>query len=247
MRHRGIFKKTLPRRMVGGSLASCVRPGGTKEDRMFESLGIINIWVFVAGVVFIILMPGPNSLYVLATGMRRGVRDAYKAAGGVFAGDCVLMLAASLGVDSVMRLYPLAFMAIQCAGAGYLVFLGLSVLHAQWKKRGEQSGAAPQPRLENPFKRALALSLSNPKAILFFISFFVQFVDPRRGHPGLAFLVLAGIVQIVSLTYLSALIFGGSRLAAMFRGRTGLVVVCNVIMGLVFVGFGCNLALRVAV
>ena len=42
---------------------------------MFESLGIVNIGVFVVGVVIIILMPGPNSLYVLATATRRGVAD----------------------------------------------------------------------------------------------------------------------------------------------------------------------------
>ena len=38
---------------------------------------------------------------------------------------------------------------------------------------------------ERPYRRALVISLFNPKAILFFISFFVQFVDPAYAHPAL--------------------------------------------------------------
>lgn len=211
---------------------------------MLEYLGVVNIWVFTAGVILIILTPGPNSLYVLATGMRRGVRDGYKAAGGVFVGDSILMLAASLGVDSVMRVYPFAFSAIQYAGGAYLVYLGCKIIYAQWKNGGAaKNDDAPAPR-ENPFRRALMFSLANPKAILFFISFFVQFVDPSRGHTGLAFLVLASIVQVVSLAYLSCLILGGSRLAGAFRGRQGLVRACNALLGIAFVAFGCRLAVK---
>ena len=211
---------------------------------MFESLGIVNIGVFVVGVVIIILMPGPNSLYVLATATRRGVADGYKAAAAVFIGDGVLMLLASLGVDSLMRLYPTAFMALQYLGATYLGYLGLKVLYSAFRSRGGNAGQEAEPCPENPFKRALILSLSNPKAIMFFVSFFVQFVDPAKGHPGLAFLVLACIVQVVSMAYLSCLIFGGAKLAKVVRGNTLLQRAGNAVSGSVFLGFGLRLALK---
>ncbi|MDL2210159.1 leucine efflux protein LeuE [Desulfovibrio sp. OttesenSCG-928-O18] len=213
---------------------------------MIEALGIVNIGVFVLGTVVIIIAPGPNSLYVLSTATRRGVRDGYKAAGGVLLGDSVLMLAASLGVDSVVRLYPVAFSLIQYAGAVFLGYLGIKALIAAFRKK---DGAASQESAEcreNPFKRALLLSLANPKAILFFVSFFVQFVDPAKGHPGLAFLVLACIVQTVSITYLTILIFGGSKLAAMAKGNQTLQRLGTALTGSIFVGFGCRLALKAA-
>lgn len=214
---------------------------------MIEALGIVNIGVFVVGTVLIILAPGPNSLYVLATATRRGIRDGYTAAGGVVVGDSILMLAASLGVDSVVRLYPLAFSVIQYAGAVFLAYLGIRALLTAFQgpvdEGGVNGGAAHR---ENPFKRALLLSLSNPKAILFFVSFFVQFVDPAKGHPGLAFLVLACIVQVVSVTYLSILIFGGAKLAAAARDNRALRRLGTALTGFVFVGFGCRLALRAA-
>ena len=66
-------------------------------------LGVTDIWTYVLGTVAIILLPGPNSLYVLSTAARHGVRAGYRAAAGVFLGDWVLMIAAALGVASLLR------------------------------------------------------------------------------------------------------------------------------------------------
>ena len=211
---------------------------------MFESLGIISPGVFLVGVILIILAPGPNSLYVLSTATRRGVADGYKAAAAVFIGDAVIMLLAALGVDSLIRLYPAAFMAVQYAGAVYLGYLGLKALYAAFKKgTGPEEDTHAECR-ENPFKRALILSLSNPKAIMFFVSFFVQFVNPAKGHPALAFLVLACIVQVVSLAWLSCLIFGGAKLATVARENRFLQRLGGAFTGSIFLGFGLRLALK---
>lgn len=209
---------------------------------MFESIGVINPGVFLIGTILIILSPGPNSLYVLATATKRGATDGYKAAGGVFVGDGVLMFLASAGVDSLIRLYPVAFSIIRFGGAAYLAFLGLRIFYSLLQNRGSEDGPGAEPKRENPFRRALALSLSNPKAILFFVSFFVQFVDPAKGHPGMAFFVLAVIVQVISLTYLSILIFSGAKLAALVRGNKTLQKAGSALVGVAFVSFGCRLA-----
>lgn len=210
---------------------------------MFEAIGVINPGVFLVGTILIILAPGPNSLYVLATATRRGVMDGYKAAAGVFLGDAVLMFLAAVGVDSLVRLYPVAFSVLQFAGAGYLGYLGLKIFYALLRKGASRDDSGTERKKEDPFYRALVLSLSNPKAILFFISFFVQFVNPGKGHPGMAFFVLACIVQVVSLTYLSILIFGGSRLASMVRGNERLQKAGSAVVGVAFLSFSCRLAL----
>lgn len=210
---------------------------------MFEAVGVINIWVFFLGTLVIILAPGPNSLYVLATSMRFGTRDGYKAASAVLIGDAVLTLLASVGVDSVLRLYPICFFIIKYAGAAYLAYLGLRILYTElFCPLAKEECATPVAK-ENPFKKALLLSLSNPKAILFFVSFFVQFVDPGYAHTGLSFLVLGCIVQVVSFSYLSLLIIGGARLAAFFKGRNRLIRAAKGGVGAVFLGFGFRLAL----
>ena len=76
---------------------------------------------------------------------------------------------------------------------------------------------------QNYFYRAMLLSLTNPKAILFFLSFFVQFVDPSYEHPLLSFLLLAVILQCISFAYLSVLAFAGQGLARRFN-RTPILI-----------------------
>ncbi len=70
---------------------------------MLESFGVLNLWTYLAGVVFIIILPGPNTLYVLKTGISRGVRAGYTAALGVFIGDAILIFCAYIGVASLIR------------------------------------------------------------------------------------------------------------------------------------------------
>jgi leucine efflux protein len=121
-----------------------------------------------------------------------------------------------------------------------------------WRSRRQQTGpvasaadAAAAPD-ERPFRRALVISLFNPKAILFFVAFFVQFVDPDYAYPALSFVVLGTLAQIASFLYLSALIFSGTKLAAAFRRRKRLAAGATSAAGALFLGFAVKLSLASA-
>lgn len=213
-------------------------------------LGITDFWTYVVGTAAIILLPGPNSIFVLTVGARRGVRAGYQAAAGVFVGDAVLMTLSAAGVASLLRAYPPVFLIIKYAGAAYLFWLGLGIIRGavrMWRARGEPSEPAAEAaeargELSHPFRRAAVISLLNPKAILFFVSFFIQFVEPGYAHPALSFLVLAAVVQLFSGLYLTALIFGGRFLAGQFRRRRRLAAGAATGVGAVFLGFSLKLA-----
>lgn len=203
---------------------------------MFAQYGVLNAWTYIAGVVFIILLPGPNSLFVLATGASRGVRAGYQAALGVFLGDSILMTLTAAGAASVLRLLPVAYLALKTAGALYLCYLGFHLLRSAWRPGPAQTQAVGGGT-ESRFRKALLLSLLNPKAILFLLSFFVQFVDPHYAHPAISFFILAVILQTFSVLYLSVLIFGGARVAAFFRRRQLLARAGSGLVGLLFLWF----------
>ena len=207
-------------------------------------LGVNDIWTYVLGTVAIILLPGPNSLFVLSTAARLGVRAGYQAAAGVFLGDGVLMVLSAAGVASLLRTHPPVFLVVKYAGALYLGYLGVTMLRAAWRRRAVAAEPAVPavPAVRNPFRRAAVISLLNPKAILFFISFFIQFVDPAYGHPAVSFLLLGLIAEIVSALYLTTLIFTGSRLAAQFRRRRRLAATGMTAVAALFIGFGVKLA-----
>jgi leucine efflux protein len=210
--------------------------------------GVIDLPTYLAGLVLIVLLPGPNSLYVLSVAARRGVRAGYRGAAGVWCGDTVLMTLSAAGVASLLQTNAVLFAVVRYAGAGYLTWLAVGMLRAawgMWRARGERTAGdeAPAPAEERPFRRAFVVSLFNPKAILFFVAFFVQFVDPAYAHPALSFVVLGVLAQLASVLYLSALIFGGTRLAAAFRRRRRLSAGATSAAGALFLGFAVKLSL----
>ncbi|MFF2008116.1 leucine efflux protein LeuE [Streptomyces sp. NPDC058195] len=220
-------------------------------------LGVTDLPTYLAGLVLIVLLPGPNSLYVLSVAARRGVRTGYAAAAGVWTGDTVLMTLSALGASSLLRTTPVLFAVVKYAGAGYLTWLAIGMLRtalALWRERhrrmaeltGQDAGEEAAEARERPYRRALVVSLVNPKAILFLISFFVQFVDPSYAYPALSFLVLGTLLQIASFLYLSVLIFGGTRLSAAFSRRKRLSAGATSAAGLLFLGFAVKLSLASA-
>ncbi|MFI6726469.1 leucine efflux protein LeuE [Streptomyces sp. R-74717] len=217
-------------------------------------LGVTDLPTYLAGLVLIVLLPGPNSLYVLSVAARRGVRTGYVAAAGVWTGDTVLMTLSALGASSLLQTTPVLFAVVKFAGAGYLTWLAIGMLRAavaMWRERhrrmaeltDETAGPEAAAAMERPYRRALVVSLFNPKAILFLISFFVQFVDPGYAYPALSFLVLGTLLQIASFLYLSMLIFSGTRLSAVFRRRKRLSAGATSAAGLLFLGFAAKLSL----
>ncbi|MEV4638413.1 LysE family transporter [Actinoplanes sp. NPDC049548] len=262
-------------------------------------LGITGFWTYVLGTVAIVLLPGPNSIFVISVAAQRGVRAGYRAACGVFVGDTVLMVLAAAGVASLLKTYPPIFMVVKYAGGAYLAWVGVGIIRSAWRMvraRGTATGrtdaaargadpavtrpaadgaavasqatpahptnrpaadgvaAANQatppagaqsgktPGTQRPFRRAVIVSLLNPKAILFVVSFFIQFVDPGYAHPAFSFLVLGAVLQFFSALYLSGLIFGGQFLAGQFRRRRRLSAAASTGIGMLFVGFGIKLA-----
>ncbi|MFH9650416.1 leucine efflux protein LeuE [Streptomyces anulatus] len=223
-------------------------------------LGVTDLPTYLAGLALIVLLPGPNSLYVLSVAARRGVRTGYTAAAGVWTGDTILMTLSALGAASLLQTTPLLFAIVKYAGAAYLTWMAIGMLRAAvslWRERHrrtaelvetvetadavEASGATAP--VERPYRRALVVSLINPKAILFLISFFVQFVDPGYAYPALSFLLLGTLLQLASFAYLSVLIFGGTRLAAAFRRRKRLSAGATSAAGVLFLGFAAKLSL----
>lgn len=208
---------------------------------MLAELGVLNIWTYVIGAIFIILVPGPNTIYVLTTSVTRGIKQGYLAAMGIFLGDGILMFCAFLGVASLIQASPFLFTLIKYAGAAYLFYLGLKILYTTLTKSGDKPAEETTVSKSSSFKKALLLSLTNPKAIFFFVSFFVQFIDPSYPNTVIPFSILAIILESFSFLYLSLLIICGATLANMLREKRSLAKLCNSAVGSLFVWFGVKL------
>lgn len=217
---------------------------------LFSAFGIINFGQFLLGTIAIILLPGPNSLYVLSTSAKWGRRPGAFAAIGVLIGDAVLMLTAVMGATALLSAMPMFYLGLKWVGAMYLAWIGFSLIRAGVAKcfphrnlASSKNSKVSKLNLDkvHPTRAALGLSLTNPKAIFFFLSFFTQFVDSKSTTPGLAFLILGCVLQLISLIYLSALIVAGAALSEAFHERYQIAGIGMSFVGIIFVGFGINL------
>ena len=210
--------------------------------------GITDVTTYIIGTILIIILPGPNSLYVMSIASRFGIKAGYQGAWGVFTGDLILILCTVLGAASLLHAFPWLFILLKVVGALYLSYLGIKLLIASvhtWQNHPQKIAASAQTAtIEDvrPYRTALTISLLNPKAILFYLSFFVQFVDPTYPYPAISFAILSVILQIMSMSYLTILIFSGVKLARYFSQHYKVTALCVLAVGLLFCGFGLKLA-----
>lgn len=163
---------------------------------MFEQLP-----AFVAAALLVIIVPGPATLFVLSQA-RHSTRRAWSAVAGLVLGDVLLISAAAFGLAALLLRWPFLLLALRWGGAAYIAWLGLGLLLTR-------PGSAP--RKEAPaggFRRALLITVSNPKPLLFFGAFFPLFIGAQAtGQGWLArFYLLGGIFELLNIGYFAALL-----------------------------------------
>ena len=213
------------------------------------TLTAAQIAQFSLGALLIVLLPGPNSLFVMTTAARVGARAGFRASGGVVIGDGVLMVAAALGAGALLSGGNVVFRVLCVVGGLYLAWLALGLLRRGaelWGARSDTELAEPTAQTmsdatRSPFRRSLATSLLNPKAILFFAAFFVQFIKPGDPHLWENFAVLALIMEAISFAYLSTVIIVASRVGHRLSGRPKAVSAAHVAAGAAFLMFAVKL------
>jgi len=137
---------------------------------------MINVgWIgFSLASVAVVLAPGPGSLFVARTAAG-GARDGVLAMVGIMVGDACLISFSLLGVSALFLAHPSLFQGVRLAGACYLIFLGLQSIFFAPKRREIGAG-----RRGSAFRRAVSITLLNPKAVLFSWPFSPSLSSRRR-------------------------------------------------------------------
>lgn len=194
---------------------------------------------FVSASLALVLIPGPNHLYITARGLAQGRSAGLASAFGVETGTLVHIAAAAAGLSYVISQSATLFAIVKWAGVAYLVYLGIRAFTGK-----EEEGRTPPPQpLRKVFLEGVLVNVLNPKVALFFLAFLPQFVDPGAGSPalqilllGLTLLLLGLLADIVyawtagalagrlnrrarALRYVSGVVYLGLGVATAFAGR----------------------------
>jgi threonine/homoserine/homoserine lactone efflux protein len=178
-------------------------------------------FAFVTGLVS--LMPGPQMVFVMTQAAWRGPRAGAAALAGLQLGNATWFVIAGLGLGTLALAWPGAFTALTAAGALYLALLGCQALKAAGRHHGTQPpGKVLRQASGRALRDSLAVSLSNPKSLIYVLALLPPFVDPRLPvAPQLALLAAIAITLdlMVGAVYVAA---GGGLSAAMTRPRARL-------------------------
>ncbi len=179
---------------------------------------IILTYSLACFVLFI--TPGPDMSLFLAKTISGGRRAGMAAMLGAMTGCCVHTLLAALGISALLAASATAFMVLKIVGALYLLWLAVDAV---------RHGSALNVRTDRPmdvsflrsFLLGIGINLTNPKIVLFFVTFLPQFVDAGDPHAADKLLFL-GLYFIAFSTPLAAMmIMGAERLVAVLRNRPG--------------------------
>jgi threonine/homoserine/homoserine lactone efflux protein len=178
--------------------------------------------LFLGAVMILMVTPGPNMAFVLTSGAAYGWRGGVAAALGIGVVDLIFTLVCAFGLAGLLSAYPAAFDAIRWAGAAYLIYLAVNCIRTAGQV--SKSGAATsEPSRWAIFVRGLASNIANPKAILFFLVFIPQFIDPGQGPVFAQFVALGFALAVIGTLFhgsLGALGAAGAALAGQSAKKT---------------------------
>ncbi len=198
--------------------------------------GIADYGSFCAAILLFLALPGPGTFALLTSTGKGGLQAGAAATLGVILGDQVLLWLAVAGVAALLAAHPVLFKAVQWLGAGYLAWIGLRLLLGR-------PGAITPIRIEprRYARQAFAITLLNPKAIVFYMAFFPLFIDPVRHRGLVTFAAMALTIAVITAGYCLTLCAFANALTARVRAHRRLAQALERLAGVALLAFGIRL------
>lgn len=187
--------------------------------------------------------PGPNMLLVLNNGARFGLRPAMATMAGCLTSLLAMMSISAAGLGALLQIFPSVFDALRLAGAAYLAYLGVKSWRAPVHDQPEDTHRLIEPAVKSAalFRQGMLVAASNPKAILFNVAFFPQFINPERAQLP-QFAILLATFAIIESSWYFVYAVSGERLSVYLQRANVLRAFIRVTGG-AFIGFAALMAM----
>ena len=176
-----------------------------------------HLWLYFVLVAGIIALPGMDMAFVLASALAGGRKAGLAAVGGIVTGGWVHMALGALGIGLLLQAAPGMFQLLLVAGCAYVAWIGWSLLQGA-AALGEPANESSRSAFAT-FGRAVATCLLNPKAYLFMLAVFPQFLHPGAGSIGAQVIVLAAITSLTQAAVYGSLALAAAGSSTWLRGN----------------------------
>jgi RhtB (resistance to homoserine/threonine) family protein len=185
--------------------------------------------------------PGPNLIIVSSYASTVSRKSGLLAALGILFGVITWSTAAALGLGVVLTKFPTLYFFIQHAGAAYLIWLGIRMIHDGMK---DQYQNIDTPKLRDRSACSIIASgylvnMTNPKTVVYYGSLFSVLIP--LNSPTWVFLAAAIVALLVSLAwwFSVALFFSTKAIRKAFASTRRYI---DVLMGGALIYLGIRLA-----
>jgi threonine/homoserine/homoserine lactone efflux protein len=198
--------------------------------------GISDFGAFCVAFVLLLFLPGPGNLALISSASKGGLAGGLASVLGLLVGDQALLWLTVAGLAAVLKAYPPVFLALQWAGAAYLTWLGYKMLTAR-------SGEGPSIQITpgHYFRETLLITLLNPKAIMFYLAFFPQFIDPVSHQGWVTFVAMALTIAVLGFVYCMGVVLVTHFMAERIRAHPKASGLLQKLAGVCLIGFGLKM------
>lgn len=191
----------------------------------------------------LIVVPGPNVLFVVSRSLMLGRGAGVATAAGGQIGASLQVAAVAFGIGELVERSAAVFTVIKLAGAAYLAYLGVQAIRHRRSLSAALDAKAQQKNAAVIVRDGIVVGVSNPKVIVFFVAVLPQFVDRSAGHVPLQMLLLGAVWSAIALVCDSSwALAAGSARAWLARSPRRLAAVGGA-GGLAMISIGVGLAL----
>lgn len=199
------------------------------------------ILIFAGALLVAAASPGPGIAAIVARVLGRGTDGAVAFTAGVAIGDVVWLTFAVTGLAVLAQTFQAVFVGVKYAGAAYLLYLAWKL----WTAPAAPRDIAATTVRENParlFLGGLAVTMGNPKVMVFYLALLPNLVDLRAVNPA-GYAELAGVVLAVLTLVFSGYILLAARARRLFTSARAMKTV-NRATGAVMAGAAVAIAAR---
>ncbi len=191
----------------------------------------------------LIIVPGPNVLFVVSRSLMLGRTAGVGTAVGGQIGVYLQVVAVAFGVGALVERSVAVFTVIKLAGAAYLVYLGVQAIRHRGSLRDALDVAAQPKSFGRILRDGIVVGVSNPKVIVFFAAVLPQFVNRSAGHVPEQMLLLGSVFLAIAVVCDSSwALAAGTARAWLARSPRRLEMIGGA-GGLAMIGIGASLAL----
>lgn len=205
-------------------------------------MGISLLVLYVISASLIIVSPGPDFIYVITRGVSLGKNAGILSALGISIGLIIHTTLAAFGLSALLQTSGLAFQIVKYLGAGYLFYLGIRTLFYK-KLLSIAPGKVKKSNKFSIFRQGVFTNVFNPKAIITFMAFIPQFINPAEGNASVQIFLLGGLLASIAMIWFGMVGYFAGFLGQWLSKKIIVQKFISWISGIVLVGLGIRLAM----